>query len=29
VKFADEETRNNHEGGWTGILASLDGAMAA
>lgn len=23
VKFADEESRNNHEGGWTGILEKL------
>lgn len=28
VKFADEETRNNHEGGWTGILGALDAALS-
>ncbi len=27
VKFADEETRNNHKGGWTVILASLEKAL--
>ncbi len=24
IRFADAETRDNHEGGWTGILAALD-----
>lgn len=24
VVFADEQSRNNHEGGWTAILAKLD-----
>lgn len=28
VKFPDEESRNNHEGGWTGILNKL-GEVAA
>lgn len=28
VKFADEEARNNHEGGWASILAALDKALA-
>ena len=23
IKFIDEETRDNHEGGWTGILDAL------
>jgi uncharacterized protein YndB with AHSA1/START domain len=25
VKFADEQSRSNHEGGWGNILAALDG----
>ncbi len=29
VRFADETTRDNHQDGWTGILAALDGALAA
>lgn len=29
VRFADEETRDNHKGGWMGILETLDGALAA
>lgn len=29
VKFANEEVRDNHKGGWTGILATLDSALAA
>ncbi len=29
VRFADEETRDNHKGGWTGILATLETAIAA
>ena len=28
VKFADEETRDNHKGGWTKILESLETALA-
>lgn len=28
VRFANDEMRANHEGGWTGILASLDAALA-
>lgn len=28
VKFPSEEVRDNHEGGWTGILAALDAAFA-
>lgn len=28
VKFADEEARDNHEGGWAHILASLDKSLA-
>jgi uncharacterized protein YndB with AHSA1/START domain len=28
VKFASEEARKGHEGGWTGILASLEPALA-
>lgn len=28
VKFIDEETRDNHEGGWTGILDALDGSVS-
>jgi uncharacterized protein YndB with AHSA1/START domain len=27
IRFADAETRDNHEGGWTGILAALDAAL--
>jgi uncharacterized protein YndB with AHSA1/START domain len=27
VKFASEESRNNHEGGWTLILAKLEDVM--
>lgn len=29
IRFADEETRDNHKGGWNGILATLDAALAA
>ncbi len=29
VRFANEETRDNHKGGWTGILAALESAVAA
>lgn len=29
VTFYDEEKRDNHEGGWTQILATLDSALAA
>lgn len=29
VTFYDEEKRNNHEGGWTQILATLDSALTA
>lgn len=29
VKFANEEVRDNHLGGWTGILATLETVMAA
>ena len=28
VKFSDEEIRDNHEGGWTKILESLDKAVS-
>ena len=28
VRFADAESRDNHEGGWTGILDALDTALA-
>lgn len=28
VKFADEEARDNHNGGWTMILAALNKALA-
>lgn len=28
VRFVDAETRDNHAGGWTGILAALDTALA-
>lgn len=28
VKFADEEARDNHNGGWTMILATLDRVLA-
>ena len=27
VKFTDEESRDNHAGGWGGILAALEGAL--
>lgn len=27
VRFPDEQSRDNHEGGWTQILASLDAAL--
>jgi len=27
VRFPSEEIRDNHKGGWTGILAALDAAM--
>ncbi|MEM7300358.1 MAG: SRPBCC domain-containing protein [Pseudomonadota bacterium] len=29
VKFTDEETRDNHLGGWNGILAKLDEVLSA
>lgn len=29
VRFMDEETRDNHQGGWTNILAKLDSVLAA
>jgi uncharacterized protein YndB with AHSA1/START domain len=29
VKFASEEARKGHEGGWTGILASLEPVLVA
>ena len=29
VRFLNEESRDNHNGGWTAILASLDAALAA
>ena len=29
VKFPSEESRDNHLGGWNGILGALDGALAA
>lgn len=29
VRFADAETRNNHEGGWIGILDHLNRLLAA
>jgi len=29
VKFADEESRSNHEGGWAAILGALDNALKA
>lgn len=29
VRFTDEETRDNHKGGWTGILAALDVMLAS
>jgi len=29
VRFADEESRNNHNGGWIGILAALNEALAS
>ncbi|WP_299727445.1 SRPBCC domain-containing protein [uncultured Tateyamaria sp.] len=29
VRFRDEETRDNHQGGWTGILGALETALAA
>ncbi len=29
VRFANEEARDNHQGGWTGILDTLDAALAA
>ena len=27
VKFVDEQSRDNHQGGWTNILAALDNAL--
>jgi uncharacterized protein YndB with AHSA1/START domain len=27
VKFADEQSRDNHQGGWTNILAALDKSL--
>ncbi len=29
VRFRDAETRDNHKGGWNGILETLDAALAA
>ena len=29
VRFKDAETRDNHNGGWTGILGALDAKLAA
>lgn len=29
VRFSDAETRDNHKGGWDGILETLDAALAA
>lgn len=29
TRFQNEETRDNHKGGWTGILGALDTALAA
>jgi uncharacterized protein YndB with AHSA1/START domain len=29
VRFSDAETRDNHQGGWTGILAALDETLTA
>ncbi len=29
VRFRDTETRDNHKGGWNGILETLDAALAA
>lgn len=29
VRFSDAQTRDNHQGGWIGILAALDAAVAA
>lgn len=29
VRFPSEESRDNHQGGWTMILQTLDGALAA
>ena len=28
VRFPDEQTRDNHAGGWNGILAALEGALS-
>lgn len=28
VRFPDEQSRDNHNGGWTGILAALETALA-
>ncbi|MEO0383699.1 MAG: SRPBCC domain-containing protein [Pseudomonadota bacterium] len=28
VRFADEQARDNHQGGWVGILAALDGSLS-
>ena len=28
IRFTDAETRDNHEGGWNGILDALDSAMS-
>ncbi len=27
VRFVDEQSRDNHQGGWTAILAKLDGVL--
>ena len=29
VRFADEQTRDNHQGGWVGILETLDATLNA
>jgi len=28
MKFSDEESRSNHDGGWSSILAALDSALS-
>ncbi len=28
VRFADEQARDNHQGGWVGILAALDSSLS-
>ena len=29
IRFADEQTRDNHQGGWVGILETLDATLNA